>query len=170
MSGIFWAQAQVVNLSDYATSDLPRNLSFSSIDAIKDPEAHVQHVLSDFADSQPSWKLPILSRSELCPDIQLFGTLTQGLLAEERAYVYEFAGTWQCMANNMRVQGTDLTPLDEEVWILLTLMSMSIPMLARAFVSRNSDKRQEILEAIDAVRGGLYCLHRMDDLLRRKPA
>lgn len=158
----------MVDLATY-DFDLP-DLSFMSLDEPEDPEARVQHVLSGpgYAEGQPPWELPILSRQQFGFDPQPLAPLTRGPLAEERAYVYEFSGTWMCMARAMMEEGTSPTPLDEECWILLTLMSVSIPMLARAIARRETTKQMEILEAMEMVLNGLFCIRSVDMSVRQK--
>ncbi|TFK83024.1 hypothetical protein K466DRAFT_603209 [Polyporus arcularius HHB13444] len=160
--------AQVVDMASYEFK-MP-DLSFTSLDDPEDPQARVEHVLSGegYAEGQPPWELPICSRQQLGYDSRLLAPLMQGQLAEERAYVYEFSGTWWCMARATMKQGTGPTALDEECWILLTLMSMSIPMLARAMARRETKRQTEILEGMEAVLYGLFCMRNVDMDVRQK--
>ncbi len=111
-----------------------------------------------------------MSRQQLGFNSQAFVPLLQGQLAEERAYVYEFCGTWMHMASAVMEGRTSATPLDEECWILLTLMSRSIPMFARAVARREAAKQTEILESMHAVLHGLFCIRNVDQTVRRKYA
>ncbi|KAI0690407.1 hypothetical protein C8T65DRAFT_745809 [Cerioporus squamosus] len=160
---------QVVDFSAYGL-DLS-DMSFVSLgEPAEDPQSRLQHVLSGqgYADGQPAWMLPIVSRKQPYFDWQAFVPLLEGQLAGERVYVYEFAGTWLAMAQGTKEHGRGPTPLEEESTILLTLMSMSIPMLVRAIAHGDSERQKKILEGMEAALNGLFCLRDIDVAVRRR--
>ncbi len=122
-----------------------------------------------YADGRSASKLPILSSHQEDWDLlQWVEPIVEGQTAKEQEFILSFGDAWRRNARALRKEGSQSTPIEDEMCLVLTLLSASISSLARAVMRQDRGGEKRIIQSMEMAIEGFSLLSRIDRQARQK--